>query len=321
MIRNIINKYNKGLYDFHTHSTHSDGEDTPTALVEIAKKYGISALALTDHNTDSGLEEFISSCNQNEIFAIPFGIEIFVELPREIVSLGENESPDMLLLGKNPKKEHFAEYQKILTKDRQNRWFIKILNKLEESGFFVPYLNKKEVKITIDPPNLSHVLEHKDNADILIEHIKTWYPDENHNLKKEDILKNPEYYANKFLYAPNRRCYVKTIEGFSVKDALGLAEAMNCRLFIAHPGGGHNLNEKILNYYIQQGVHGIEIRNYSNTPEQNIKFDRLAEKHNLIRSGGSDYHGKGIKKIGIYDKSQNQLSKEILEELWFNLPE
>ena len=39
------------------------------------------------------------------------------------------------------------------------------------------------------------------------------------------------------------------------------------------------------------GVHGIEVRNYFNTPEQNQKFDGLAKKYNLTRSGGSDYHG------------------------------
>ena len=48
------------IIDLHTHSTCSDGTYTPTELVELAKKIGLSALALTDHDTIDGLEEFQS---------------------------------------------------------------------------------------------------------------------------------------------------------------------------------------------------------------------------------------------------------------------
>ncbi|MEK6859642.1 MAG: hypothetical protein AABX54_02395 [Nanoarchaeota archaeon] len=65
----------------------------------------------------------------------------------------------------------------------------------------------------------------------------------------------------------------------------------------------------------------MEIRNYFNSPEQNAKFDGLAREHSLVRAGGSDCHGdKGPFKIGIHDRPQNQLPKDILEELWDNLP-
>ncbi len=98
---------------------------------------------------------------------------------------------------------------------------------------------------------------------------------------------------------------------------------MNCKLFIAHPGGEYGfLSDAMLNCFIERGVPGIEVRNYFNSPEQNKKFDSLAEKYNLIRSGGSDCHGdKGPFKIGIYDRPENQVPKDILEELIDRLPD
>ena len=47
--------------DLHTHSVFSDGTYTPTELIEAAEKMGLSAVALTDHNTTGGLKEFLSA--------------------------------------------------------------------------------------------------------------------------------------------------------------------------------------------------------------------------------------------------------------------
>lgn len=64
------------------------------------------------------------------------------------------------------------------------------------------------------------------------------------------------------------------------------------------------------------------MRSYFNTQEQNVKFDNLAREYSLTRSGGSDYHGPtGAFEIGIYDRPQNQLPKDILKELWESLPD
>ena len=59
------------------HSTFSDGEFTPTKLVDIAKTNGVSTLCLTDHDTFGGIQEFITAAEAEEIFAFP-GIEITV---------------------------------------------------------------------------------------------------------------------------------------------------------------------------------------------------------------------------------------------------
>jgi len=61
--------------DLHTHSTRSDGLDSPTQLIENAKAAGISVIALTDHDTVSGWDEARAVAKKHGIGFIP-GIEV-----------------------------------------------------------------------------------------------------------------------------------------------------------------------------------------------------------------------------------------------------
>ena len=58
-------------FEIHMHSTFSDGEFTPTRLVDIAKNNGVSILCLTDHDTFGGVREFITAAEAEGIFAFP----------------------------------------------------------------------------------------------------------------------------------------------------------------------------------------------------------------------------------------------------------
>ena len=62
------------IIDLHTHSTASDGTYSPAEAAELAKKVGLSAVALTDHDTIDGLKEFQEAGNALGIETIP-GIE------------------------------------------------------------------------------------------------------------------------------------------------------------------------------------------------------------------------------------------------------
>ncbi|MBO5786318.1 MAG: PHP domain-containing protein, partial [Clostridia bacterium] len=61
--------------DLHTHSNYSDGTYTPAELIAEAEKIGLSAVALCDHNTVSGLPEFLSAAEGKKVKAVA-GIEI-----------------------------------------------------------------------------------------------------------------------------------------------------------------------------------------------------------------------------------------------------
>ena len=68
------------MIDLHTHSNASDGQYRPAELVEKACESGISAFALTDHDTIAGLSEAAAEAEKRHITFIR-GIEIFVEWP------------------------------------------------------------------------------------------------------------------------------------------------------------------------------------------------------------------------------------------------
>ena len=59
------------LCDLHTHSVYSDGTFTPAEIIDEAIKIGLSAVALTDHNTVDGLPDFISAANGKRIEIVP----------------------------------------------------------------------------------------------------------------------------------------------------------------------------------------------------------------------------------------------------------
>ena len=306
------------LYDFHIHSTFSDGSTTPTELVKEAKKHNVVALALTDHNVDDGLSEFKNACKTNKIFSIPYGVEIYAELPQDVVEKGRNDAPDVVLLGKNPNPEHLKTYQEILLKDRKDRWFLDTLDKIKQLGFYIPKFRiNEQFKYLGCPPILHDFLHEKNNIKILIDLVK-----KDIKILEEDVKKCPINFLNKYVYAPGAPAFSTRIKGFDLTNALELASSMNCLLFIAHPISIYKSeNTKTIDYYLRKGVKGIEVRSYFNTPELNQKFDLYSIKNNLIRSGGSDYHGEdSLFKIGMYDKLENRVTKEIFEELWENLP-
>jgi len=309
---------NLGLLDFHTHSVHSDGGDTPTELVKRAKEAGVSALALTDHNVTSGLEEFRFACEQEDILAIPFGTEIHAELPKYVLQEGDNEAPDFIILGRDARPEVLRGYHSVLLKDRIKRFVPDTLSKLVDLGFYIPKVDVAEQLKDVAVPSIFHEFVYAEgNMEVLVDYIMNVDP----AVTRKEIEEQPIRFVNRHLYAIGKPAYFQRLKGFGLSDAISLANEMKCKIFVAHPGGEYGyLSEEVLNYCIQEGVHGIETRSYFNTSEQNELFDRLVKTHELMRSGGSDCHGdKGPFKIGMYDRPQNQVPKEILKELWNNL--
>ena len=86
----------KGICDLHTHSTASDGSDSPKALWEKAHALGLGAIALCDHNTVAGLPEFLAAAHGNTK-AVP-GCEFTVDF----------EGTELHLLGLFIAPCHFA---------------------------------------------------------------------------------------------------------------------------------------------------------------------------------------------------------------------
>jgi predicted metal-dependent phosphoesterase TrpH len=86
------------VIDLHSHSTASDGSESPAALVALAARRGLSALALTDHDTTSGLGEAEDAAAEAGIRLVR-GVEIEIDFrPGEfhLLGLGFGPSPKPL---------------------------------------------------------------------------------------------------------------------------------------------------------------------------------------------------------------------------------
>ena len=87
----------KHCCDLHTHSNYSDGTWTPTQLIDGAEKIGLGAIALTDHNTVSGLTEFFHAAQGKNVQAIG-GVELSTDF----------EDVELHIVGLFIQEEHFA---------------------------------------------------------------------------------------------------------------------------------------------------------------------------------------------------------------------
>ena len=112
------------VYDLHTHTTASDGELSPEALVIKAKTSGVDVLAITDHDTTSGIAAAADEASKQNIKLIP-GIELSVSwMDKNFHIVG---------LGIDPDNERLKASLKITEEIRQQR-AIKIGIKLEKIG-------------------------------------------------------------------------------------------------------------------------------------------------------------------------------------------
>ena len=137
--------YATEVIDLHTHSSYSDGSDTPTQLAQRAHELGLSAIALTDHDTTLSHEAMASACLQHGIELIP-GVE---------VSLRDNVVPKHVGGGSAPRNVHVLAYflpldpshplqQKLvlLRRDRdvRNRALVTLLQELGFERLTMDYL-------------------------------------------------------------------------------------------------------------------------------------------------------------------------------------
>ena len=133
--------------DLHTHSCFSDGTCTPAEIVKLAIHTGLSAVALTDHNTLDGLPDFLSAAKGNDILAIP-GVEIKIDNPGEngigeIIARGEN-----VMLGYYNAPELTAEVIK-------DGWFYTgDMGRMDKDGFIFISGRKKNVIVLSNGKNV-----------------------------------------------------------------------------------------------------------------------------------------------------------------------
>ena len=253
-----------GCIDLHTHSSSSDGTDTPAQIVREAKKIGLAAIALTDHDTVDGVPEACAAGLECGVEVVP-GCELAAETP-----YGE-----MHILAFWPKLDN-ADFLQLLKRQRQMR---------EQRNHEV--LEKlKTFAINIDVAELT--AESGGNANSIGRpHIAKSLVSKKFALSIADAF-------NKYL-AAGRKAYVerKLMQPEEVLFALKKAGATTVLAHpMALPAPLHWFEERLAFFSSQGLLNALEAYHPEHNAAKSATAVGLAKKFNLLLSGGSDYHGK-----------------------------
>ncbi|MES2764486.1 MAG: PHP domain-containing protein [Bacteroidota bacterium] len=242
--------------DLHTHTLYSDGLLTPQQLLFKAHERGLSAIAITDHDTVDAIEEAERIAPDYEIEVVP-GIEI---------SCMENDR-DIHILGYCIDIHHqvLRDYCVIFKKDRERR-----AKKIVEN------LQKLSVNVNYDD-----VAHRAGDGSIGRPHIAAAMIEAGYVATFEDAFR--KYLSNHSpAYEPRTR--------FSVKEAADLIHSAGGVAILAHPGRYFS-DPRLLLPLLKTGLDGIEVTYPSHGRATQQFYHVFAKQHNLLETGGSDFHG------------------------------
>ncbi|WP_105177124.1 MULTISPECIES: PHP domain-containing protein [Clostridium] len=242
--------------DFHVHTSCSDGLLSPIEVVNRAKQNSVSYLAITDHDTLSGLDAGIKCGNELDVKIIP-GIELSTQCNNESIHLlgffKDNSYNNPKLINELDKiKNHRIIRAKEIIK-KLNTEFNIIIN------FDDVLSNGKD---TIARPHIARAI------------INAGYPYDN------------EYIFQNFI-GKDCRAYVPTLK-LSTEDGISLLKSYNALVFLAHP---KLITNSPIDKFLKMNLDGIEAIYFQNTKGEEEKFINISIENNLLISCGSDFHG------------------------------
>jgi predicted metal-dependent phosphoesterase TrpH len=258
------------MIDLHCHTTASDGIKTPSELIDFAIEKNVGILAVTDHDTVSGLEEAVNYAAGKEFVLIP-GIEFSIDY----------QGGSFHLVGLYIDHRYQPLIEKTLhLQDVRDKRIYRIIDDLEKHNIEIPVEDvlKESAGGAIGRPHVARVL------------VKHGYANSINEIFKKYLVKGKPGYVKK--------------ERIKLDEAVSLIKGAGGISIIAHPVSLNYRSisefEEILKGFIDAGVEGIEAYSSMHKNSEINDFIELAEKYNLIISGGSDYHGDKDEKIGYY---------------------
>ena len=280
--------------DLQTHSTFSDGTDTPEELIAKAAAVGIRVLAVTDHDSVMGVAAA-------QAIGVKAGVQILPAI--EFSTAGEHERDflDINILGYaiDPTDSTLLEKLDQVIESRREQKICQV-KRLQTYGLHVPV--EEVLALAGGVPGRPHIaqiaLKHNPHKFSSLSDVFQQYlaPD----------AENPTYVRRRF--------------SLRVEDAIELTHAAGGKAVLAHPGiykRVHNL-EDALRRMVDAGLDGLEVYYpYGSEPRGGAAdkliacFAELAARFGLFATGGSDYHGK---------RKRNRLGEAGLEwEQWERL--
>ena len=275
------------MIDLHTHSTGSDGELNPAQLVEKAAVLGLKALALTDHDTISGLEEAEKAAKTHKICFIP-GVELEIQTEfrekegsQAIVGLSEAEfriiGGEFHLLGLNIAKTNgellaALEYQ-AKARERRNR---EMVEKIREAGIKADY---EEIK------TFAGAGARFSKAIIGRPHFGAF-------LISKKVVKNQEQAFKRWL-GKGRPFYVPK-ESLRFSEAIRLIHLAGGTAILAHPMSLYVAWGRLpglIAFLKEKGLDGIEAWHPNARVKDCKRLEELGRSLGLLITAGSDFHG------------------------------
>ncbi len=246
--------------DLHTHSNFSDGTMTPTELVSLAQYKKISALALTDHDTMAGNDEAVRAGAKMGVEVIP-GIEMSV-------NHGQYEY-------------HILGYWA----DAGNSVLAAALLRLqgaraERNDKILAKLNDLNIPITAE------------ELQVVSEQGQTGRPHIARILIDKGVVKTMSQAFDQFL-KKGEAAYASRFS-FSASEAIALIRQAGGLAVLAHPAQNDPELSRlpvILAELAPAGLDGIELYYPTHSNKMKKKLRVLAAQHELLLTGGSDYHG------------------------------
>jgi predicted metal-dependent phosphoesterase TrpH len=248
------------MIDLHAHTTASDGSCSPRELVALAKQAGVMTLGITDHDTVSGIEEALLAGKETGVEILP-GLELSAEY--------EPGTMHLLGYGIDPTYQPLLDELATRRRDRDER-NPKIVEALRALGIDITVEEIKAVAggAVIGRPHIGQVLVEKGHADSVSDAFARY------------LDRGRPAFIQKEKIAPRRAIELITSAG-------GVAT-------LAHP---YQLKlpddslDQLVAQLVQTGLQGIEVYYSRHTPEMIEHYQLIARRHDLIETGGSDFHG------------------------------
>lgn len=248
------------MIDLHSHTTHSDGDRSPAQLLQAAAAAGVSVLAVTDHDTVSGIAECRAASEAVGIRLVP-GIELSCELHgREVHVLGH------FIDERSPAVGRLATGMLAERRERMER----MVRRAQEQGLSGVTLERVVAASggdNLGRPHLARVLVDCGHAqsvkDAFERYLKTRGP----------------------LWVDRRR--------LEIPEALQIVHDAGGTASVAHPGA-NGVTRQELKGLAAQGLDAVEAWHPEHPPNQAEAFVRWADELGMLVTAGSDYHGPGV---------------------------
>ena len=256
------------LIDLHVHSTASDGSLTPTEVVNRAAGLGLTAMALTDHDTVSGIDEALKAAKDLDMEVIP-GIEVScIYKEKEIHILGlyiDHKKPELLSFLKEAYQKRYDRNMEMLAA-----------------------FNKDGFEITVEDLHCGNPKTVITRAHFARALLKRGYVSSVDQAFRKYLNPDRPYYRSRELITPEEVLNaLQTAGGFPV-----LAHPLQYKL-------GWAGTEELVSMLKEHGLCGLECFHSSNNQDESGKLRKLAKKYALAPTGGSDFHGAAKPDIEI----------------------